>query len=179
MMRSQIKHFILLFALGLSTFIVLLFSTPTITSGQQSFQAPATETKIFFPLIFKFYPALIVFSSNNTIYTINPENGKLIALGPGDRPKWSPDRKKIAFTIPCCDQPRQLRVMNANGSQVTELSSWTTRSVVHIWSPDGTKIIVVSKDSSLEIFDLDLVNSDGSNLLQVLDGFQDEIEWLH
>lgn len=176
-MRNNKYHVVLILIVSFSMFITLLFSTSSVIFGKQFFQAPDTDARIFLPIIFKNYPAILVFSNNGTIYSINLENGNLIDLGLGDHPSLSPDRTKIAFTTsntsnsPCCTEQRQLRVMNTNGSNIIDLSSWTTRPIQHFWSPDGTKLAFMYgydyPTGKLE--ETYTINNDGTNLQPLSD----------
>jgi Tol biopolymer transport system component len=63
-------------------------------------------------------------------------------------PRWSPDRKRIAFTRNVSAQVNELWVVNADGSaphRVTDIVAGRTRTA---WSPDGEKIAVLAKTAS-------------------------------
>jgi Tol biopolymer transport system component len=77
----------------------------------------------------------IVFAGNG-ISTINPDGSGLTQLTnlASDFPVWSPDGTKIYFV-----SDHQLYVMNADGSQLTKLSTQGVGEFITL-SPDGTKI---------------------------------------
>jgi Tol biopolymer transport system component len=59
-------------------------------------------------------------------------------------PTWSPDGTKIAFTSGSGDFDPEIYVMNANGSDVTQLTNNNGYDASPTWSPDGEKIAFVS-----------------------------------
>ena len=72
-------------------------------------------------------------------------------------PDWSPDGNKIAF-VSSRNGGQDIYVMNANGSNVTRLTSNPPFfSVSPKWSPDGTRI---AYEHNGEIYEM---NSDGSS----------------
>ena len=66
--------------------------------------------------------------------------------GANTDPSWSADGTKLAFASTRSGGNRNLYVMNANGTGVTQLTtdSGTSESYAPSWSPDGTKIAFVS-----------------------------------
>jgi Tol biopolymer transport system component len=81
------------------------------------------------------------------------------------RPRWSPDGKRIAFTrwwFSSSDNTpgalSQTLVMNADGSNVTQLINDSLWPWYPAWSPDGTSLVVFSR-----FYDgLFVVNADGT-----------------
>lgn len=109
----------------------------------------------------------IAFTSDNVIYTINPDGSGLLQLtqtGNGffDRfPVWSPDGTRIAFGRTTFTVQSQIYVMNADGSNATRLTNNAAADRQPTWSPDGTKIAFVSnRDGNDEIY---VMNADGTN----------------
>jgi Tol biopolymer transport system component len=97
--------------------------------------------------------------SNRTQITDSFEDGD---------PAWSPDGSKMTF-LRCADDDDfgcsdfEIWVVNADGSHPTKLTD--TKGYTHVWSPDGTKIIVDSAQSSGA--DLLVMNPDGSGLTNI------------
>ncbi len=86
-------------------------------------------------------------------------------------PKWSPNGSKIAY-ITVTDENSsngwKLFVMNANGSgkiQITNTQIWPSRDPV--WSPDSKKIFFLHGSFSGSLYNIMMVNPDGSGLTQV------------
>jgi len=78
-------------------------------------------------------------------------------------PKYSPDGTKILFTSQTDGSFPQIWVMNADGSNLRQLT--TTQGYSACWSPDGTRICYC--DSRLSNGRLWIMNSDGSNKRQL------------
>jgi len=80
---------------------------------------------------------------------------------------WSPDSSKLVFRRHSDNQPQNIFVVNADGSNLTKLTDFNNSTLVGItadWSPDGNKIlfttIVLDGDTDNNIY---VMNADGSN----------------
>ena len=120
----------------------------------------------------------IAFTRNGAIYTVEPDGSNLSQLTSStslDRPVWSPDGTKIAFS-----QIREgitfrssavsgISVMSADGSNVRDLhTSKTNGSLLPAWLPDGTKLAFNGVEAPPPYsFDIYMMNPDGSNLLNL------------
>lgn len=99
------------------------------------------------------------------IYTIDIDGNNLIKLtDKGSEPTFSPDGSKIVFESER-DENCEIYIMNADGSDQTNL----TNNPVDDWnpkfSPDGSKILfLTSRDGNDEIY---IMNVDGSNQINL------------
>jgi dipeptidyl aminopeptidase/acylaminoacyl peptidase len=86
--------------------------------------------------------------SNADIYVMNADGSDVRRLTNGsaheDQPAWSPDGRQIAFTSEGVGNPG-INVMSPDGTGVTQLLDDTDpANLGFAWSPDGTKMAVVS-----------------------------------
>jgi TolB protein len=83
-------------------------------------------------------------------------------------PTWSPDGSMIAFASTRNGGQRQLYVMNANGSDVRQLTDLNNMGGRSTWSPDGTKLAFYrGPEGDHDIF---IINIDGTGLERLTDG---------
>ena len=89
------------------------------------------------------------------------------------KPSWSPDGKKIAFGA--LEEPhlveealpnKEVYVMDADGSNMVNISNHPKWDAYPAWSPDGRKIVFVSARDypKATAWDLYMMNPDGSNV---------------
>ena len=83
-------------------------------------------------------------------------------------PTWSPDGKRIAYTVQTRDDTPDsgIYVMNADGSGQT-LVTGTTEASGPAWSPDGTKIAFTSARAGSLQGEIYVINPDGSGQTQL------------
>jgi TolB protein len=147
---------------------------PVQTLGQ------STLEKVWSPLGSK-----IVFASNrdgrDEIYVMNANGSQQTRLTNNlvwdNRPRWSPDREKIAFERSYPDDNYEIFVMNADGSGETRLTDNPDYDWYPVWSPDGNKITFTSsRDGNYEIY---VMNADGSGQTRLTDNLaaDGEADW--
>jgi Tol biopolymer transport system component len=101
---------------------------------------------------------------NWEIYVMDSDgsNQKRLTRNFGDNiaPTWSPDGRKIAFISSPSKVERAIYVMNADGSQRTQITTISDGGRIS-WSPDGRRLAF--EDDS----DIFLVDLDGSNRINI------------
>ena len=100
-----------------------------------------------------------------SIVGISPQGGGLNSDYPltkninANDPTWSPDGKKIVFDGPadCKDCGYEIYLMNADGSDLENLTDTPADDWGPVWSPDGSRLAFVSdRDGDYEMYMLDL-----------------------
>ncbi len=124
--------------------------------------------------------------SLNQIYVMNADgSGQTLLVAERDHsnasPMWSPDGTQVVFSRSSGDfdvLDSDLYLMNADGSDVTQLTSADGAEYGAEWSPDGTKLVYIHETDSLrEIF---IMNGDGSgNPVQITNNADNEwpVHW--
>ncbi len=154
----------------IKTFLLLLVSFVVIASQvrpQEVGQADLRQWKIVFDS---------QRDGNRDIYVMNPEGSGVRRLTHtigkvrlSWRPKWSPDRTRIAFhsnrdgaAAEGALDEHEIYVMDANGSNLRRLTNNDVFDGEPAWSPDGSNIAFVShRDGNPEIYVMD---ADGGNV---------------
>jgi Tol biopolymer transport system component len=105
---------------------------------------PGTDGRIAFE-------AFIEETNSVEIYTAKPNRGDVQQLTSNpnafsELPDWSPDGQRIAFDreLSDVDAPVQIHVMNADGSDVTELTRGPGFHGFPAWSPDAASLAIAA-----------------------------------
>ncbi len=109
--------------------------------------------------------------SSHDIYTVKVDGGGLKRLtsgsGSNDEPSWSPDGTKIAYASNSGSFDMQIWVMNADGTNPQQLTTFTadgSGDKQPDWSPDGASIIFSRWLGVSNSPDLCRIKADGSQL---------------
>ena len=134
----------------------------------------------------------IAFYSNRhgdwDIYVMNADGSEVTRLtydrdAGESRPAWSPDGRRIAFQAKvnvicflfmCSDAGWEIFVMNADGSEVTRLTTNRTNDVQSAWSPDGQRIAFSSNRDGENSFSVHVMNADGSEVTRLTTNRRDD-----
>lgn len=123
------------------------------------------------------------------IYDMNMDgtDQRRLTFSPGEdaHPVYSPDGRRIAFhsrrtsTNPQGTNNLDIFVMDADGSNVQQLTSTDTFEFFPVWSPDGRHIAFTGNTLNPGQFDVYVMGADGSNITQVTDspGFDGRCDW--
>lgn len=104
--------------------------------------------------------------SSAYIHVVNADGSNWVgstAFPTWERFAWSPDSQKIAFGSSCGD--RGICVMNADGTNLINLTKSSASDGWPSWSPDGKKIAFSSNRNGLQ--DIFVMNADGTNLVDL------------
>ena len=125
-------------------------------------------------------------SRGRQIYVMRADGAEAKPLTPpGSRdgdPSWSPDGSQIVFVgaheapSPGSPPPYSIQVINADGSNLTELIRGPETLSAPGWSPDGSRIVFsrTTRDNDLRVVDesIHLMRSDGSDQVRIGEGRQ-------
>ena len=109
--------------------------------------------------------------NDRAIYTMAADGSNLSKIfdvvGAYDSaPNWSPDGSRIAFESNQ-DGDMEVYVMQADGSDIRQLTQNTLHDEGPVWSPDGTRIAYTSGVDDLN-GDIWVMDADGANQMQLM-----------
>ena len=87
--------------------------------------------------------------------------------GEANHPSWSPDGSRLAFDVQE-DADTEIYVVDADGSNLSRLTSTAGWNFMPAWSPDGSKIAYVHASESNH--DIWLMDANGSNPVRLTHG---------
>lgn len=112
----------------------------------------------------------ILFTNNGSgLWLMKPNGKNPHALTNKDDidPSWSPDGSMISFAS-SRSGARQLFVMNADGSDIRQVTNLNNMGGRNTWSPDGTKLAFYRGEKGNH--DVYIINIDGTGLVKLTDG---------
>jgi Tol biopolymer transport system component len=108
--------------------------------------------------------AWIAFTGNGGLYRIRTDGTGLRFLGPGDEAGWSPNGKRIVFTVHRLFGGRDIYSMRADGTDRRLLTRSRIDEYAPAWSPGGTRI-AYTRGFERDVW---VMNADGSNKHQLV-----------
>jgi Tol biopolymer transport system component len=112
---------------------------------------------------------------SNEVWTMSTDGSDQTRLAPEVNAygyptfSWSPDGRKVAFDAfpPVNAAKGEIYVMDADGSNVVNLTNDPAVDIMPAWSPDGRKIAFTSSRAADGNHDIYTMNSDGSDVTRV------------
>src|SRR6476469_10052235 len=133
---------------------VIAISITVAACGGSSFDGPSETPGLTDRIVFVSDPSGV---DELHIMRANGDVVQLLATTPGPKtdPVFSPDGKKIVFTLGDIDlgTASPLWIVNADGTELTQLTTDGANDYRPTWSPDGSQIAFVStRDGNAEIY---------------------------
>jgi TolB protein len=91
---------------------------------------------------------------------------------------WSPDGRRVAFTDWTSGDNRSLFAMNADGTELVELSAGLIDADSPAWSPDGSQIAFTGVDSE-HGYEIYVVEADGTRRSRLTDEADNGVDGAH
>jgi Tol biopolymer transport system component len=122
----------------------------------------------------------IVFSLDNQLFVMAADGTNVRPLSAdgvnpiqGNQPVWSPDGGRVAFSA---DQNGDVNLfaVNADGSNLQQITAEPGQDQQPSWSPDGSRIVfATNRDGQFEIY---VINADGSNPVRLTNNGVDDLQ---
>lgn len=117
----------------------------------------------------------LAFESYPNIYTLDVScfllsdkcSATPVFIVSGWDPDWSPDGEKLAYT----SRENHICLVNADGSSTpVDLTPSLSGSGSPDWSPDGKRIVLDAYQPDQDLYDIFVIDADGSNLTNLTNG---------
>ncbi len=122
-----------------------------------------------YPSINNFFGAIRA-PKDPTLWTSDLGGYRVVQIGSGWNPKWSPDGKRILFHAKTGDN-YDIWVIDADGTNLTQLTTDSADDIDACWSPDGKKIAFSSnREGTLGVaknFDIWVIDLEGVGTTQL------------
>ncbi|MGH2458605.1 MAG: TolB family protein, partial [Chloroflexota bacterium] len=83
-------------------------------------------------------------------------------------PAWSPDGGRIAYSASESNGTPEIFTMNADGTDVTQLTTDSAQHLFPVWSPDGGRIAFSTNSvGNQQFYQVYVMHADGSNVTQL------------
>ncbi|MGB9873274.1 MAG: hypothetical protein ACPLYD_16655 [Anaerolineae bacterium] len=122
----------------------------------------------------------ILFTQCGALWIVNPDGSGLLKVADAladylglpyaTQPAWSPDGRRIAFVAPGIGPEHRpdVFIINADGSNLFNLTNHPSNDYQPVWSPDGRHIAFVS--TRLGYQNIYTIGVDGNNVTQIFYG---------
>ena len=115
------------------------------------------------------YKLYLIDTDGSVPRRLTPENSEI--TGGESAPVWSPDGQRLVF-VGYVGDGVDLFTINADGTELRNLTNIAKHTTQPSWSPDGARIVYVRSDADSR--DIHVINADGSGNRQLTGGMEDE-----
>jgi Tol biopolymer transport system component len=111
------------------------------------------------------YKLYIIDTDGSPPRRLTPEDSEIV--GAESDPVWSPDGQQLVF-VGYVGDGVDLFTINADGTELQNLTNTAKHTIQPSWSPDGEQIAYVRSDADSR--DIHVINADGSDNRQLIGG---------